>query len=108
MAKGAMHGEGGVHGKRGDVYGEEEACMAKGGSMAWGGMCSRRHAWQGERVAGGMHGRGWHVWQERLPLQRTVRILLEYILAIILMFYYLLIQFLYQLNQQNIASTVNE
>ena len=52
------------------------ACMA-------GGMCGR-----GVCMAGGMHGRG-HEWQgvvhgrrqERWPLQRTVRILLECILV---------------------------
>ena len=56
------------------------ACMAKGGHV-----CQRGHAWQGGILAGGMHGGGVHgrgsTWQERRPLQRTVRILLECILV---------------------------
>ena len=55
-------------------------CGARGvrgrGHMVWG------HVWQGL----GMHGggacmAGGHVWQERWPLQRTVRILLECIIV---------------------------
>ena len=52
---------------------------------AWRGACvAGRHAWQGECVAGG-HARwgGGHAWQERRPL-RTVRILLECILVVIM------------------------
>ena len=40
-----------------------------------GGMCS-----------GGMHGRG-HLWQERMPLQWMVRILLECILVVNISYY---------------------
>ena len=40
----------------------------------------RGHAWQGGH-GGGMLGRGGHAWQERRPLQRAVRILLECILV---------------------------
>ena len=39
-----------------------------------------RHVWRGAFMAGGMRGRG-RAWQERRPLQRVVRILLEYILV---------------------------
>ena len=39
------------------------------------------HAWQGACVAAGVCGEGGCVWQERRPLQRTVRILLECILV---------------------------
>ena len=51
------------------------------------------HPWQGVCMAWGMHGKGECVakgvvrgkdggaWQERRPLQQTVRILLEYILV---------------------------
>ena len=67
-----------------------EACMATG--YVWQrGVHSRGHvwwgyAWQGACTAGGMCGEGhawqWgHAWQERRPLQRTVRILLECILV---------------------------
>ena len=51
---GGMHDQGGMHGR--------------------GGAC----------VAGGIHGHGGgggHVWQERWPLHRAVRILVECILA---------------------------
>ena len=54
--QGDMHGRGCVHCR--GVYMAERVCMA-------GGMCGR-----GACVAGGC------AWQERLPLQRTVRILL--------------------------------
>ena len=74
-----MHGGGGMHG--GGV------CVAGGhmwqGCACWGG----EHAWQVACMAGGMHGRGhgWQwgkaAWQERWPLQRAVRILLECILV---------------------------
>ena len=59
-----MHGgvgERGVHGRGG-------ICMV-------GYVCGRR----GMHGGGGMHGRR-RVWQERLPLQRTERILLQCIL----------------------------
>ena len=57
------------------------------GHVCWGGMHDRGCVWQG-----GMHGGGpvWqgacvagggHAWQERRPLQRAVRILLECILV---------------------------
>ena len=74
--KGGMHGkwlcmakgkvclvEGGMQGK-GSMHGKKWACVAKGG------MHDRGNAWQGGLV-----------WQERRPLQRTVRILLECILV---------------------------
>ena len=48
-----------------------------------------RHMWRGGAMhgRGGMGGRGcawqgWHAWQERWPLQRTARILLECILVV--------------------------
>ena len=47
-----------------------------GGHAWWGGACMVG----GTCVAGGVHGRG-HAWQERRPLQRMVRILLEYFLV---------------------------
>ena len=53
-------------------------CMAGGTCVAGGG----EHVWQG-----GMHGKSWAcvargvAWQERRPLQQTVRILLECILV---------------------------
>ena len=68
---------GGVHGR---------------GACVVGGMCGRVHVWQGACMAGGVHDRGhvWqgacmaggHAWQERWPLQWTVRILLECILLV--------------------------
>ena len=97
MAKGKMCGEGGMHGKEG-VYGRvcREAIY---GSKPWthqngGGVCmvegvrGRGHAWQGAHGEGGVHGKaggrvaGGCTWQERRPLQRTVRILLECILVL--------------------------
>ena len=77
------------------------ACMAGGmdggGGHAWSGACMARGcAWQtGACVAGGIHIRwvcmvgvfmgvcmaGAHVWQERWPPLRAVRILLECILV---------------------------
>ena len=73
------------------------ACMA-------GSMCGRGHVWQGCMHGGGVHGGGlvWqgggdmhgrggmHTWQERLPLQRTVRILLECILVLSLLVTFML------------------
>ena len=75
--------------------------MARGDMCSWGvcvacvpgGMCGRVGMWQGVCMAGGMcgrrvcmeggmHGRG-HAWQERRPLQRTVRILLKCILVFV-------------------------
>ena len=53
---------GGVHGGR--------ACMA-GDICGRGSIGGRGHGWLG----------GMHAWQERQPLQRTVRILLECILV---------------------------
>ena len=58
-----------------------------GRGCAWrGSMCGRGtcvagggRVWQGACMAGGMCGR---VWQERRPLQRTVRILLECIIVV--------------------------
>ena len=80
--EGVMHGWGG-HGKRG-MHGRGK-CMA--GGMHGGGMCGRGHTWWGVCdgvcvVKGGMRGRGGgRAWKERRPLQRTVHILLEYILV---------------------------
>ena len=75
---------GGIHG---GAHVWQGVCMAGG---MHGGGC----AWQGACMAGGVHGVGmhdrgsgcaWqgggHAWQERQPLQRTVRILLECILV---------------------------
>ena len=69
---GGMHGKGmcmawGVHGR--------EACVV-GGMRGRGGMHGR-----GACMAGGCVWQGC-VWQERWPLQRAVRILLECILVI--------------------------
>ena len=61
-----MHGRGGGMCDRRDVHGDRGVCMAGG------------HAWWGACVAG-----VGSVWQERWPLQRTVRILLECILVYI-------------------------
>ena len=87
-------------------------CMAggvhgRGACVAGGCVCGRGHAWQGTCmlggciwygvcVAGGMYGWGdmsarggvacvvgGHAWQERRPLQRTVRILLECVLVFV-------------------------
>ena len=78
---------GGVHG-RGVMHGGG-ACMV-GGVHGREGMPGREgmHLWG---VHGGVHGRGIHgrghawqgglAWQDRWPLQRTVRILLECILV---------------------------
>ena len=68
------------------------ACMA--GRHVWQGACVARGcawwgcAWQGAFVAGWRghaYQGGMHAWQERLPLQRTVRILLECILVLSLL-----------------------
>ena len=55
-----------------------------GGVCGRGGMHGRGHAWQGGACMTGdvCGGGGGHVWQERQPLQRTVRILLECILVL--------------------------
>ena len=84
IMKGDMHGEGGMHGKGGHVW-QRGTCVVKGGCGEGGG---------------GMHGKGGHgkggvygergvymagcvcVWQERWPLQQTVRILLEFTLVL--------------------------
>ena len=69
MAKGCMHGKVGAYVVKG-------ACVAKGGVHGEGG-----HTWQrGACMAGGCTWWG-SAWQERRPLQRTVRILLECILV---------------------------
>ena len=52
--------------------------------LSGGGACV---VWGGGMYCGGMHGKGdvcgWgRAWQERRPLQRTVRILLERILVL--------------------------
>ena len=92
----SMHG-GGIGGFRvvggmcgGGMCGR--VCMA--GEHAWqgayvtGGMHGRWHAWQGPCMVGGMHGRGheWqgYEWQERRPLQGTVRILVGCILVLVI------------------------
>ena len=63
---------------QGGMHGMGVACMAGG---RYGGV----HAWWGEGHAwrGGVHvWQGWvHVWQERQPLQHTIRMLLDCILA---------------------------
>ena len=70
---GCMHGEGGMYGEGGYMCGEGGACMVKGG------MCGK----EGVHGKGGAcMGGGGHVWQERRPLQWTVRILLECILVL--------------------------
>ena len=70
--------------------------MHRGACMAGGMHDGGGHAWQWACVAGGVHGRGYawwgacmaevcmaggHAWQDRWPLQRTVCILLEWILV---------------------------
>ena len=57
-------------------------CMA--GGHAWQEVCTAGVCIAGARV-GGMQGRG-RGWQERRPLQRAVRILLECILVDIVYF----------------------
>ena len=57
------------------AWGMAGACMA--GMCVGGGMCSRGACMAGACVVGG--GRAW---QERRPLQRTVRILLECIVVV--------------------------
>ena len=56
-----------------------------GGACMTGGVCGRGHAWQGGMHDGVMRGGGMHgggrAWQEKRPLQWTVRILLECILV---------------------------
>ena len=78
MAKGeGMHGEG-VHGE-GGVHGKQGACVMRG--CTWqGGMCGRGCACWGACMAGGVRGRG-ACMQERQPLKRVVRIILECILV---------------------------
>ena len=79
------------------------------------GMCGKGgHAWTGQLhgrgacvvgvcMAGGVcFGGGCHAWQERWPLQRTVRILLECILVVIvivcsLQFILSLLQFIFEI-----------
>ena len=65
-----------------------------GGHVWQGGMHGRGHVWQGSVHGGGMRGEGGMcgkggmcgegggTWQERWPLQRTIRILLECILVL--------------------------
>ena len=84
--KGGMHGKGGMYGERG--HGWQGGMHGKGACMA-GGMHGRGvqnkggwgHVWQGGMCGWGACMAGGHAWQERWPLQRTVRILLEYILV---------------------------
>ena len=84
---------GGMHGRRhawqGSMHGGghvwwgcawQEVCMAGGHvcrGVCGGGVCMAGGACMAG--GGGIHGVG--VWQERRPLQQTVRILLEYILV---------------------------
>ena len=79
----------GVHGREACMVGgmhDRRACMARGvhgrGHEWWGAcMVGSVHGW-GACMAGGHALRGGgHAWQERQPLQWTVRILLEYILV---------------------------
>ena len=64
------------------------ACMA-GGHACWEGVFGTGCVWQGACMAGGTCSArggvacvvGGHAWQERRPLQRTVRILLECVLV---------------------------
>ena len=65
--------QGGMHGRRVGV------CMA-GEGYAWQGVgvcMAGGHVWQGWHVCQGDMRNGGHTWQERRPLQRKVRILLE-------------------------------
>ena len=78
-----MHGEGDVRGKGGACVAKEGMFDEGGGGMYGEGVCMAK----GMCVAKGVcmakevvHSRG-HAWQERRPLQRTVRILLECILV---------------------------
>ena len=85
---------GGMQGEWGMACVVKGVCMVKGrGVCAWQGACmAGGHACQGACMGdmhggyiGGMCGGGcaWqgHAWQERQPLQWTVRILLECILV---------------------------
>ena len=89
MAKGGLHGKGRPAWQRGP-------CMVKGGGVwqrghAWqGGMCGGGYVWQGGHVWQGVACvAGRHAWQERLPLQQTVRILLQCILVYYCVFHFL-------------------
>ena len=83
--KNSVYREWDVHDRGGGLHGRGGACMV-GGHAWWGCVTGGMHgrgcvwwggcAWQGACVAGGC------VWQERRPLQRMVRILLECILVI--------------------------
>ena len=68
----------------GGMCGRWQGVHGKGGTcMVWGSMCGGGgHAWQGGSVCGreACMAEG-HAWQERRPLQQTVRILLECILV---------------------------
>ena len=73
VAGGCMAGQGGMRG-RGGMHGWGGRSVAEGMRGRGGACMAGRHG------RGGMHGRG-HAWQERRPLQRTVRIHLECILV---------------------------
>ena len=75
VAGGRCAWHGGVHGQGGGMHDEGGVC-GKGGMCGKGGGMHSEEAMCGR----GMHGRG-HAWQERRPLQRTLRILLECILV---------------------------
>ena len=58
------------------------ACMA--GGTYGGGACMAGGVWQAACMAGGRTWQGRHGWQERRPLKRVVRILLECILIFLI------------------------
>ena len=83
---------GGMHGVRVCVMPQHMAggVHCRGGHAWQGSLHGRGYVWWGACMVGGrgMHGggvhvwQGWvHVWQERQPLQRTIRMLLDCILA---------------------------
>ena len=80
----SVHGRG-MH-ARGDVH--VGVCVHAWGTCVVGGVHARGcaclgGAWQGSMGGGGVHGQGGGecAWQERRPLQRCVRILMECILV---------------------------
>ena len=60
----------------------QEVCI---GGICGRGVCMTCVAW-GYVWQEGVHSGGGHAWQERRPLKRVVRILLEYVLLVSLFF----------------------
>ena len=81
-------------------YAWEHACMTGSVVTMGGGMCGRGVCVVGACMGGGMHGRG-QALQERRPLQRMVRILLECLLVVNINVYLILLT--YSCHRQNIS-----